>query len=260
MLRDIIAGFVSLFQPENIKDDRREVIRLRCRFEVFCLSEKEVVPATVTDMGLQGLRLNCAAYFKPGTAVSLLYRGAVGERLTLNQETVERDIDGYFSKGVQCKISWSKKEKYSKGSMLGVTYNDSSKRMSKSWVKKILKEIGFDQDSIFQRRKILRVISSIPCKLTTDRETWRGRAINMGAGGALFQGDHEIGLGKTLTVHIGPYKKLKNLQLRGEIMTERYEQLSNGWLQGIRFTSLTSDQTDLLGKYVVSLLKEQVKS
>lgn len=261
MLRDIIDGFVSLFQPDGPQEDRRKVIRLRCRFDIFLLTDKEVTAATVVDMGLQGLRVECREYFKTGTQVSLIYRGAIGEQPAVSRVHLERDIEGAFSQGVLCEVSWSQKDKFTKVSTIGVTYNDSPKRMGKSWVKKILREIGFDEDTIFQRRKIVRVISSIPCKLTADKSTWRGRVINMGAGGALFQGDYKIQVGQVVKVSIGPYKKkLKNLEVRGQIVTQRYEQSTNGWLHGVRFMGMSKAQVALLGKYVVGLLKEQVHS
>jgi PilZ domain len=258
MLKDIIAGFVSLFQPEAAKEDRRKIIRLRCRFEIFIVTLEEVYPATVIDMGLKGLRVKSQEPLKVGTQVSLVYRGGTGEHPETTRANLERDKSAAFDKGVLCDVAWSTKDKYAKACTLGVTYNDTPRRMGKSWIKKILREIGFDEDTIFQRRKIVRVISSIPCTLTSGRTDWRGRVINMGAGGALFQGDHQMNVGQTVSVVIGPYKKYKALQVRGEVMTERYEQSTNGWLHGIRFVAMESEQTTLLGKYVVSLLKEQI--
>lgn len=258
MLRDIIAGFVSLFQPDGPQEDRRKVIRLRCRFDVFCVTADEVAAATVIDMGLQGLRVECREHYKAGTQIALIYRGAIGERPAANRAQLERDPKAAFSTGVLCEVSWAQRDKFTKVSTLGLTYNDSPKRMKKSWVKKILREIGFDEDTIFQRRKIVRVISSIPCKLTADKSNWRGRSINMGAGGTLFQGDHPIQVGQVVKVKIGPYKKLKNLEVRGQVVTQRYEQSTDGWLHGVRFVGMNSDEVNLLGKYVVSLLKEQI--
>lgn len=258
MLKDIIAGFVSLFQPEGAKEDRRKIIRLRCRFEIFMVTPEEVHSATVIDMGLKGLRVETRANLKPGTQVSLLYRAAAGEHPENTRAALERDKSGAFNKGVLCEISWAQRDKYAKASTIGVTYNDTPGRMGKSWIKRILREIGFDEDTIFQRRKIVRVISSIPCKLTAGRTNWRGRVINMGAGGALFQGDHQMEVGMSVSVKIGPYKKMKDLEVRGKVVTERYEQSTNGWLHGIRFVAMDKDQTNLLGKYVISLLKEQV--
>ncbi|MCA9792279.1 MAG: PilZ domain-containing protein [Candidatus Eremiobacteraeota bacterium] len=258
MLKDIISGFVSLFKPSaDLTEDRRRVIRLRCRFAVYCIDLKEINTATVIDMGLQGLRLECSKDLKPGTRVSLVYRGAVGERPKVSVAQLENDRQAAIESGVRCKVNWVKKTKYSKRCQIGVTYADSPERMSRSWVKKILKEIGFDEDSIFQRRKIVRVLSSIPCLVKVERGNLRGRVINMGAGGTLYQGDEGLNEGEFVGLNIGPYKDFEHFSCRGEVVTARYDPATNSWLCGIRFRTLDTKQVDLLGKYVVNLLKDQ---
>lgn len=262
MLKDIIGGFVALFRVSgnDSTEDRRKVIRLRCRFAVYCIDLKEITPATVVDMGLQGLRLECAKGLKKEARVSLVYRGAVGERGAVSLAQLEQNRQAAIESGVRCKVSWSRKEKHLKTYQVGLTYADSPERMSRSWVKRILKEIGLDEKSIFQRRKIVRVISCIPCRIGRHANTQRGRVVNMGAGGALLQTEEPFEKGSLLELDIGPYGDYPHLVCWGEVKTKRYDPTTTSFLQGVKFRELDEEQLDLLGRYVVSLLKEQTRA
>lgn len=258
MLKDIISGFVSLFQPDKANhEDRRRVIRLRCRYSVYCIDLKEITTATVIDMGLQGLRLETNKQLKPGIRVSLVYRGAAGQRPVVSLAKIEQDRQAAIDSGVRCKVTWSHYDKFSKVMQSGVTYADTPERMSNSWVKKILREIGFDEASIFQRRKIVRVVSSIGCRVRMGSGGMPGRVVNMGAGGALLQAEEAITEGSTVFLNIGPYKKLEPLEVSGCVVTARFDAATSSWLHGCRFVGMNSAQTELLGRYVVTLLKEQ---
>ena len=259
MLRDIINGFVALFQPDNApQEDRRRVIRLRCRYSVFIIDHKAISKGTVVDMGLQGLRLETQKKFKPETKVSLVYRGAAGQRAEVTLAELSRDREAAARTGVRCRVSWCTKDKFSKNMQTGVRYADTPARMSKSWVKTILKEIGFDEDSIFQRRKIIRVVSQIPTKVEVgSKKKVSGRTVNLGAGGALLQAPEGIAEGSTVRLTIGPYKKFKLLEISGTVCTSRFDVPTSSHLHGVRFTAPTEQELDLLGQYVIDLLKEQ---
>lgn len=261
MLRDIISGFVSLFTPTEVpQEDRRRVIRLRCRYSVYCIEGEKVNKATVIDMGLQGLRLETPEKYKTGSKVSLVYRGAAGQRAEVSMSEITKDVAAAYEKGVLCDVSWCDKDRYSKVIQTGVTYSDTPRRMSKSWVKTILKEIGFDEETIFQRRKIIRVTSAIPCRVEYGKKSIPGRAVNLGAGGALVQTNEGVNEETLVKINIGPYKSHKQLRLSGMVRTRRFDVPTNTHLQGIRFEAPSSDEADLLGRYVIDLLKEQTVS
>lgn len=256
MLKDILSGFVSLFTASHSVEDRRKIIRLRCRYSVYAVYKGEVLTATAIDMGLQGIRLEVPERLKKGQTVHLLYRGAAGQPPVLKLSDVKRDLDNALKAGVECEVTWCRQDRYTKKIQAGVSYTDSPSRMSKSWVKKILREIGFDEESIFQRRKIMRVVAQIPFLARVDQATIKGQVLNLGAGGALLQADEA--LPPTLELRIGPYKKFNTLTIAGKVVTKRHESTSNSWLHGVRFQSPDEEQVDLLGKYVIALLKDNM--
>ncbi len=256
MLQDIISGFVSLFQENAPDEDRRKVIRLRCRYSVYMIYKKQVLTCTAVDMGLQGIRLDMREKVKPGTRVALLYRGAVGQKPVLKLADVTRDLEDSIQNGVRCAVLWCQQNRYSKKIQAGLRYADSPERMSKSWVKKILREIGFDEETIFQRRKIIRVAASLPYEARSGETRLKGVVINLGAGGALIQSEQV--LPDILELAIGPYKNNDTLCIRGRVVTRRHEPHSNIWLNGIRFGSPSQEEVELLGKYVVGLLKDNI--
>lgn len=258
MIKDIISGFVSLFRPTNDADleDRRQVIRLRCRFNVYVIDLKDISTGTVLDMGLRGLRLECKKPVKKGMRLSLVYRGAVGQKPKVTLAQLEADRQAAIESGVRCKVIWTNKNRASRLTQVGVSYADTPERMSQSWIKRILKEIGFDEGAIFQRRNVIRVVSAIPCSVNSGHNNWRGRAVNMGAGGILYQDNKQIPEGTVIKIQVGPYNKLEPLEAAGEIVTKRYDAISDTWLHGVKFRAMDEDQVDLLGRYVVTLLKE----
>ncbi|MBI3925404.1 MAG: PilZ domain-containing protein [Armatimonadetes bacterium] len=262
MLKDIISGFVSLFKQDSV-EERRKVIRLRCRYTVFCILGSDIWQATVVDMGLQGLRLQMERKLSKGTMVSLVYRNAAGGTPVVKKADLIADPDLAAQRGVRCQVNWVNQDRYSKTVEVGVTYADAPDRMSRSWVKKILREIGFDESTIFQRRKIIRVVSSIPCQIRVQegasQGTIAGRALNMGAGGTLVQTDDSIKNKTGVLLLLGPYEKFPELKAAGTVVTTRFDAPTRSWLHGVRFENLSSSQVDLLGKYVVSLLKASMK-
>ncbi|MCA9793674.1 MAG: PilZ domain-containing protein [Candidatus Eremiobacteraeota bacterium] len=257
MLKDILSGFVALFQSESYDGvDRRKVIRLRCRYSVYVLYKKQILTATAVDMGLQGIRLDVREKLKKGTPAVLLYRGAVGQKPVLTLPDIQRDLEAASQEGVHCEVTWCHQDRYSKKIQAGVRYVDTPQRMSRSWVKKILREIGFDESTIFQRRKIVRVMASIPYETRTPDGPVKGLVLNLGAGGALLQSDSP--LPTILKLHIGPYKNMEYLNISGKVVTCRHEPTSNSFLQGIRFQGTTPAEVELLGKYIMSLLKDNM--
>ena len=251
MLKGFLNGIVSFFRGEALREDRRGAIRVKCRYEVYCVDLKEVTEARVTDIGVQGLRLRGRKKFKSGQLVKLVYRGVSGQRLSnIPWENLDRVTDA-----VRCRVNWSERLK---GHTLqtGLVFDDTESQLHFSWVQKILKELGFEDQEVFQRRKPLRAKTFLAAEARVEGANLEGKIINLGAGGALFACRRQLKPGQELRLTFGPHEKLPVLKVRGEVVTQTYDVPSGQCHHGIKFLGL-DEEVELLGDYVLALLREQ---
>lgn len=243
MLNEIVQGLRSLVQgrAESVgTGEKRQLIRLKCRYKVTLSIEKQAFSGHVVDMGLQGMRAEVPERLKVGTPVHVTY----------NAESTSFQVDT-----VKSVVAWCRKSKTGKIEV-GLRYQDTRTNLERSWVKVILRELGFDEKSIFQRRKARRAVAMLPAQAgSMGQRPLPARALNLGVGGALLQSDERFDKGMEMTLDIGPALGLPVLTVAGEVMTCRYEPQSQSWLEGVRFRSMDQKQLDLLTRYIVNLLK-----
>lgn len=243
MLNEIVQGLRSLVQgkPETGgTGEKRQLIRLKCRYKVTLSVEKQAFAGNVTDMGLKGMRAEVPERLKVGTLVHVTY----------NAESTAFQVDT-----IKTVVAWCRKSKTGKIEV-GLQYQDSRTNLERSWVKVILRELGFDERSIFQRRKARRAVAMLPAQVgRVGPRQLPARVLNLGVGGTLLQSDDRFDKGQEMTLDIGPALGLPVLIVAGEVVTCRYEPQSQSWLEGVRFRSMDQKQLDLLTRYIVNLLK-----
>lgn len=239
MLKEILDGLKTLVGGRGgDTDEKRRLIRLKCRYPVTCSLEKRAFLATVVDMGLQGMRLEFPERVKAGQEIHVTYNS---------------DAPTFTVDTVRCRAAWCRKGRAGKIEV-GVRYEETPANLEHSWVKVILRELGFDEKSIFQRRRQRRAVAMLPAHV--DRGTGRvaARVLNLGVGGALLQAEDFLDKGQRLTLEIGPALGLPILVARAEVVNCRYEPQSRSWFAGLRFRDLGGRQLDLLSRYLVNLL------
>jgi c-di-GMP-binding flagellar brake protein YcgR len=245
MLKEILAGLKTLTLGRGVTatGERRRLVRLKCRYPVTCELERSAFRAVVVDMGVQGLRLEIPERLKRGQVVHVTYTGAQGH---------------FAVDSVRCQVNWTRRNLH--GHLeAGLSYEDLESNLERSWVKVILRELGFDAVSIFQRRKARRVVAMLNVLLRRPgRGGLNARVLNLGVGGALLQTLDPFERGQVLTMDLGPVKGLSVLSVSAEVLTCRYEPRSQSWFCGVRFQGLADRQLDLLSRYLVHLLKDTV--
>jgi len=245
MLREILAGLktLTLGHGKTATGERRRLVRLKCRYPVTCELEKSAFRAVVVDMGVQGLRLEIPERLKRGQVVHVTYPSTQAH---------------FAVDSVRCVVNWTRRNP--QGQLeAGLRYDDLESNLEKSWVKVILRELGFDAASIFQRRKARRVVAMLQVQLRRPGRTGlTARVLNLGVGGALLQTLDPFDRGQVLTMDLGPVKGLSVLSVSAEVLTCRYEPRSQSWFCGVRFSGLSDRQLDLLSRYLVHLLKDSV--
>ena len=129
--KQLLEGALAFFQVRapSKTEERRRLIRLRCDYTVQCVVEQQQFEAHIIDMGLNGMRLRMNHKLKPGSNV-FVYHPTRSER-------IENEY-------VLCLVRWSRKRRESEELETGLQYADTPGNMRRSWVKFLLKELGFD--------------------------------------------------------------------------------------------------------------------
>ena len=244
--KQLLEGALAFFQVRatSKSEERRRLIRLRCDYKVQCVVEQQQFEAHILDMGLNGMRLRMAHRLKPGSNV-FVYHPSRSER-------VENEY-------VLCLVRWSRKRRDSEELETGLQYADTPGNMRRSWVKFLLKELGFDERAIYTRRKSIRAASSMPGLLTTvdgGREV-EGTVLNLGAGGALLESASTFAPASKVKLRVGPLGPLRMLWLPGIVVHSKQPQSEGPHLTSIRFEDLKAGQVRQLGQYVLNLLKSE---
>ena len=145
MLRNLIEGLRGLRRGDTDADWRfhecREVVRMRCYYSVGYRSGEKQYKGRIVDMSLGGMKLRCFHPPRVDDVLDILYQGPAGE---------------YSDMAVPCKVQWVRERERDGVQFVGLSYETSDRLLRDSWVKVLLKELGFRPNSIFQRRRFVR--------------------------------------------------------------------------------------------------------
>lgn len=244
MLKKLLEGLRSLRRgdsdPDWEFDERRELVRVRCHYEVQGNLNSKTFPGQVVDMSLGGLKLRCFQNMTVGQNVDLTYSA---DALDAREQTIT------------CRVQWVRTRESDLVRFIGLSYDASDDILRNSWVKIVLKQLGFRPDKVFQRRKFVRADCVIPAKLVYNRQqSTEGRLHNLGARGGLVECCTQLKHNEPVELQVGPFEKLATLHLTGKVVQVTPQ--DDVFLIGVQFGSLTDKSTDRLGQYLRHLLLE----
>lgn len=242
MLRDLVKGFLSfVHRPSEEWDlgERRKLIRLRCHYKCQIDLAGKKLEAAILDMGVGGLRMRLCHNLKPGQKITVFSPfNEIGEN----------------SDPVQVQVCWVKQPERTFLSFAGTKYISEPKIMARSWVKGILKELGFRPEFLTSKRRWVRAEQILEGTLRRDDHSRQEiRIHNLGVGGALFEYRGILPLTE-MTIRVGPFEKLPGLDVSGQLVKARPQ--GKHYLYGMEFGDLQPAQLRLLAVYLKHLLKE----
>lgn len=242
MLKKLFQGLKALRKgdqdPDWEFDERRELVRLRCHYDVEYRFKDKRHKGIIVDMSLGGMKLRC---FQPP---------AIGDTVEITYEVPAVNIQ---NQTVPCKVQWVRARDRDFVQFVGLAYDASDEVLRNSWVKMLLKQLGFRPDKIFQRRKYVRAECFVPVRVVYERvKSFEGRLYNLGARGALIEGQTAVEKGEFVELHIGPFEELPLFEGSGTVV-QRTNQHKNVLL-GVEFGELSDRATQKLGQYMRHLL------
>lgn len=232
MLDWIAEGFRALVQLEgaaNLKE-RRSAIRIECAYPVHLRSGDRELCGEVTNAGLAGLHLRLEEALKTG-------RGC----------TVWRRDDPETGAGAPCTVVWSRFSKEDESMTAGLQFDRDPRELKGSWVAPLFHELGFDDQSLYQRRLYLRADSEIPAATIYDERILPATIWNLGVGGALLESPCIAEPDEELEVVIGPEFGLEKLHLPSRLLRATGDDPRE---MSVEFSALTRGKVAQLGKYI----------
>lgn len=240
MIKDLVKGFLSLVQrpaEEWNFGERRKLTRMRCHYKCQLELEGKKLEAIISDMGVGGLRLKVFHALKKG------------QRLTVYSPFNEV---GESNLPVEVVVLWVHQPDKNFVTYAGVKYTSDPKAMGKTWVKNVMKQLGFRPESILSKRRWVRAECLVEGSVRREDNTRQDiRVCNLGVGGILFEYRGILQLGPQ-TVRLGPHDKLPPLDLSGNLVKARPQ--GKSYLYGLEFGELKPAQLRLLAVYLKALL------
>lgn len=240
MIKQWIKGFLGLVQkPPNDWDyaERRKLTRMRCHYKCQVEVENKKLEAIIHDMGVGGLRLKVFHPLKKG------------QKITIHSPFNEV---GENSDSVQGVVVWMHQPDKNFATYVGLRYSSDPKTMAKTWVKNILKQLGFKPESILSKRRWVRADCYLDGSLRRpDNARHEIRIQNLGVGGVLFEYRGVLQLGEQ-TLRLGPHEKLPCLDVQGTLVKARPH--GKNYLYSLEFGDLKPTQLKLLTMYLKHLL------
>lgn len=242
MLRKLLQGLRSLRKgdqdPDWQYDERRELVRMRCHYDVEYRFRDKRHKGQIVDMSLGGMKLRC---FQPpliGETVEVTYK--VPSVDSLNQT-------------VPCKVQWVRARDRDYVQFVGLAYDAPDEVLRRSWVKMLLKQLGFQPDKIFQRRRYVRAECVVPVRVVYQRvNTFDGRLYNLGVKGALVEGQTPLEPGELVELQVGPFEDLPFFSIMGKVAQQTNHHKTV--LVGVEFTDVGDRNAKYLGQYLHHLL------
>ncbi len=246
MWKGFLDGLKALVKSKAPEDwdyrERRELVRLECLYDIHGKTAAgKKFQGQIVDMGMKGMKLRTFEQVKAGDILSITYPVPI---LEIPMDTVV------------CKVLWTQTRPRDYVLFAGLGYAEDEKAMSRSWVKYLLKQLGFSKEKIFQKRKYVRAECFVPARILYKPGQWvEGKLYNLGVGGALIEAAAPIETGDPLEINIGPFEDLPGFSISGTAVCRREE--SRRHLHGIEFGDPNASQLRNLGKYLFFLLRHQ---
>ncbi|MEW6278364.1 MAG: PilZ domain-containing protein [Candidatus Eremiobacterota bacterium] len=255
MFKGLIEGFRSFIGGRSNLDysERRKLIRLRCHYDVQVarvLPEGTKGPAskkfngTIVEMGLEGMRLKCFEALKRAQLVDVSYLVPI-----MDAEVTT----------VRCEVMWTRTRERDYVTFAGLRYVvEDQKKMSRSWVKSLLRELGMNPKNVHQKRRFLRADCFIPAQyvLKTGEVNKDSKLYNLGVSGALVESRKEVPVGVGMDLRIGPYEGLGQFAVQARTVKCTREAQSKIYQVGVEFVDLSSAHLRLLTEYMKLLMKQ----
>jgi predicted Ser/Thr protein kinase/c-di-GMP-binding flagellar brake protein YcgR len=161
---------------------RRSKSRTPCRIAVWCNTEDQAFPGTVTDIGTGGLALQTEVELKQGDLVEV------------------RPRENRYA-AIRLAVRW--RNAAAVPLRYGTCFAEDLDSLRTSWVSDALRALGRDARTAQERRTDIRVKAVISCQFEAHQEIYKLQSANLGATGVCLEGARMPELGQQLSLLLG---------------------------------------------------------
>ncbi|MCW5871409.1 MAG: PilZ domain-containing protein, partial [Candidatus Eremiobacteraeota bacterium] len=158
MLRRLLTTIRDFFLPRKARlqdpAERRQLVRVRCRIPIQIRVGERTISGWVVDMGVQGIRVRTGEGLKKGQAVAI--------RATVSQQSSQA--------WVNCRIMWARPVENGKHYLAGARFHETRENLRRTWVHRLLRELGLNENSLRERREFIRVNGRVPVRMQSLRD------------------------------------------------------------------------------------------
>lgn len=238
-LARLLSSIKFLVDPVLPVDDRRDLGRLECSYEVSYLSESnQSGTGELLDISRRGLRLRTEKALSKGRNVAL----KPPPNLPMKDDFAP----------IMAKVVWACRDtdgRFLAGLLLPPGSDD-----EESWIEELLTRLGYADDG--QRRRHVRAEADLEGLLQlAGGPQAEVTILNLGLGGALIRAQDSYEKDSTFSLLVGPFQDLPELKLQGTVLKVTATEAEHA-LHSVRFGPLEKRRHELLKEYIVSLLKE----
>lgn len=249
MLRQLLRRIREFFLPRKAllqnPSERRQLVRVRCRIPVQVRLEQRTISGWIIDIGVQGIRLRTGEPLKKGLTVPV--------RATVSHQSSQV--------WVNCRLMWARGVTDGKYYLSGARFQETRENLRKTWVHRLLRELGLNDNSLRERREFIRVNGRVPARLQSLKEPGEGvmqvETLNLGVAGLLVRTARPLYPGEQYHCWVGPWGKLPEVgPIPAQVLACRPDPAGGASQVPLRFLELEEDGVRELGRYVLTLLKE----
>lgn len=248
MLLRLLTTIRDFFLPRRAKvenpSERRQLVRVRCRIPIQIRVGERTISGWVIDMGVQGIRIRTGIPLKKGQAVAI--------RATVSQQSSQA--------WVSCRVMWVRTVEGGKHCLSGIRFHETRDNLRRTWVHRLLRELGLNENSLHERREFIRVDGRIPVKMQSLRDGGPMQSVetlNLGVAGLLLRTTRPLYPGEHYNCWVGPWGKLPQVgPIPSEVLSCRPDPGGSASQVPLRFLELQEESVQELGRYVLTLLKE----
>ncbi len=242
-VRSFVLGTDVLSTEEN-----RSSPRILCHYEVNLRNSGRDFDAAITDIGITGMRIE---------GVPLLQRG---ERFEISYPFAE----GFQkSHSFEVEVMWCRRRSDNNRLVAGVGYVKRGEKLAGSWVHTLLTEVGLLGDSVYHRRKHLRlpVLQQVVLLSSQDgKQLCEGVLNNLSVGGALVECDIAVEIEQNVLALIGENPKKPSLTLRSRVIHSQRDPEDGRHLISLAFIDFSQDEFKALQRLIMVLLEGRTHS
>lgn len=249
MLRAMLNRVREFFLPKKAllqnPSERRQLVRVRCRIPIQIRVKDRTVGGWIIDIGVQGIRVRTGEQLRNG--------GIFPVRATVSQQSNQA--------WVNCRVVWSRSSEGGKHYLAGARFHETRDNLKRTWVHRLLRELGLNDNSLRERREFIRADGKVPVRVQSSKDPSTGmvqvETINLGVAGLLLRTSRPLYPTEHYKCWIGPWGSLPEVgPIPSEVLDCRPDPSGFTSQVPLRFLELEEDTVRDLGRYVLALLKE----